>query len=136
MEKLVYHEVQSRNEKITIDGKSGSVALSGQAQLNVNGNNNYKSLVGVFLLITDSEGQLHTGKADVSITTTSGQVIVPEQPYACIRPSFNEKPSDRIIPVDSIKGFGHDFRFQATIHNTDINPKTFEVTAVCYFTNR
>jgi hypothetical protein len=72
----------------------------------------------------------------VSIASTSGIVILPEQPYACIRPSFMEKPADRIIPIDNIAGQGHDFRFSATIPNNSDEQSTFDVTAICYFTNK
>jgi hypothetical protein len=121
---------------IEVAAISGSSPTKGQIQLSINGNNNYKNLVGVMLLINDKTGEPFTKKAEISIATTSGIVLVPEQPYACIRPSFMEKPADRIIPIDSVAGSGHDFKFTATISNAEIEAKTFEVTAVCFFTNR
>jgi len=132
----MYHETQSRMATIEVAAAIGSTPSKGQVQLNINGNNNYRNLVGVMLLINDSQGNPYTKKAEVSIATTSGIVVVPEQPYACIRPSFMEKPADRIIPVANIAGSGHDFRFQATISNAESQAKAFEVTAICFFTNR
>lgn len=136
MEKLIYHETQSRTETLDVGAAVGSNPTKGQMQISINGNNNYKNLVGVMLLINDSDGNPYTKKAEVSIATTSGIVILPQQPYACIRPSFMEKPADRIIPAADIPGSGHDFRFQATISNAEEAAKKFEITAICFFTNR
>lgn len=135
MEKLIYHETQSRTETLEVGAAVGSNPTKGQMQLAINGNNNYKRLVGVMLLITDSEGNPYTKKAEVGIATTSGIVILPQQPYACIRPSFMERPADRIIPAD-VSGSGHDFRFQAIVSNAEEAAKKFEVTAICFFTNK
>jgi hypothetical protein len=133
---LKYQQTQSRNTTLTVGAAVGSLPTTGQVQLQVNGNNNYKNLVGVMLLISDSAGNQYTKKALVSISTTSGIVILPEQPYACIRPSFAEKPSDRIIPVENVAGYGHDIRFQVSIPNSEAEQKSFDITAICYFTNR
>ncbi len=136
MEKLIYHETQSRMATIEVAAISGSSPTKGQVQLSINGNNNYKNLVGVMLLINDSAGEPFTKKAEVGIATTSGIVLVPEQPYACIRPSFMEKPADRIIPIDSVAGSGHDFRFTVSITNATDTAVKYDVTAICFFTNR
>jgi len=133
MNNIKYSYVQSRNEDLSVAAAVGDNPTIGQLQLTINGNNNYKRLVGVMLIITDSDGLPYTKAALVSIATTSGVVILSEQPYFCIRPSFNERPADRIIPVENVNGFGHDFRFQVSIENKTDTVQEFTISAVAYF---
>jgi len=136
MTQIKYHVTQSQNSTLNVGAAVGGNPTVGQAQLVISGNNNYKKLVGVMLIITDDEGNHYTKRATVSVSTTSGLLLVPEQPYACVRPSFNEKPADRILSIDEVNGNGHDFRFQVSIPNLAEEPKSFDITAICYFTNK
>lgn len=137
MTKILFHVAPSKIESIAVPAVVGSIPSSRQLQLTISGNNTYKKLVGIMLLIANSDGTPYTKKALISVSSTAGQLIIPELPYACIRPSFNETPNERIYPVDNnISGSEADIRFQVTLTNSEATEKTFEVTAVCFYTNR
>ncbi len=133
---MKYHQTQSKSEKVIVPAMVGSQVSTGQVNLTIPSNNNYKKLVGIMLLIFNSNGEPHTKEALVSASTTSGMIVLPEQPYACIRPSFQEKAEDRIIPIDEITAQGHDFRFSVSIPNRTAEIAEFSVNAICFFTTR
>lgn len=122
---FAYDEV--RSEKTIIAAAQPSV------QLTVAGNNAYDKLMGYMLIICNADGTPFVGDATVSMTTSPGVIMLPPQPYHCIRPSYAEKHEDRIIKVSDTKGFGQDFRFLVESANLAAQLK---VTVVCYFTRK
>ena len=98
-------------------------------EIQIRGNDAYDKFVGFMLLICDSLGAIYTGKVSISVATTQGDLMLPLQPYHCIRPSFFEKFEDRVIKIRNVKGNGQDFKFRVeAVSNTPL-----VVTAVAYF---
>jgi hypothetical protein len=126
MQKFVYEEVKS--------GAVDIAAAQPDAQLVIAGNNAYNELKGYMIVITKADGTPFVGKATVGLVTSTGIVLLPNQPYHCVRPSFQEKHEDRIIQVDNIKGFGQDFRFRAEV--SGLVDESVTLNVVAYFTRR
>lgn len=124
MDQFISDEVKSKDLEIP--------ANSGGGELVINGNDAYSRLLGYILLILKADGTPFTGKAKVSLTTSQGFVLLPSQPYHCIRPSFQERYQDRIIKINGVKGHEQDFRFRV---EASVN-EALTATAVAYFSRK
>jgi hypothetical protein len=125
MERLKYDEVAVASSEKILKGNTTTLVVAG--------NNSYKNLVGVMVVLTKN-GVPYTGGAKVSISDTQGGLLLPLQPYHCIRPGFAEKFDDRIIRFDDVKGSSRDFKFSITNEETNADAIGLEATAVAYFT--
>ncbi|NTW18182.1 MAG: hypothetical protein HGA42_00610 [Nostocales cyanobacterium W4_Combined_metabat2_030] len=99
-------------------------------ELVIRGNDAFDKFAGFMLLVTDATGAIFTGNVSTSVATSQGDLLLPLQPYHCIRPSFQEKFEDRIIKIQNVKGAGQDFKFRIEAESN--TPLT--VNAVAYFT--
>jgi hypothetical protein len=121
-----------RYDQVKVD----SLALAaGQtsAEIIIKGNSSYAQLVGFMAIIEKTDGTIYSKNVKVSVSNSgTGEPILPLQPYHCIRPSFAEKPSDRIIKATQ-KASNTDFRFRIEPTNL-LDDITF--TVVAYFTSQ
>lgn len=103
------------------------------SQITIQGNNAFGELKGFMLLILKADGTPFTGNAQVSMSTSMGESVLPLQPYHCIRPSFMEKHEDRILRLHSIKGHDQDFRFRV---DGSAVAEILQIHVVAYFTRK
>ena len=121
MEKLKYDEV--------IVEKGTMAVNQADLQLKVKGNNSYKTLNGFMILVKKvSDGSLYPN-VNVGLATSQGDIVLPQQPYDAIRPSFQEKFEDRIIKTENLKGSGRDFNFRVEAGVNEV----LNVTVIAYF---